>query len=89
MTTTPPLNRAECEAVVRQLWPFLDGVVPERERERIVRHLEQCVACRSHFDYAEAFLRAVAATRRPGNDDSLRTRVLSALASEGFKLSLS
>ena len=86
MTQTPPLNRAECEAVVRQLWPFLDGAVPDGERARIVSHLEACAACRSHFDYAEAFLRAVAATRRPQNVEGLRTRVLAALVAEGFRV---
>ena len=89
MTQTPPLNRALCEAVVRQLWPFLDGTVPESERERVVTHLQQCVTCRSHFDFAEAFLKAVGATRATDNVDRLRTRVLAALAAEGFRLSVS
>lgn len=54
-------NRAECEAVVRQLWPFVDGHLAELHRERIIAHLEHCEACRSHFDYAVEFLEAVAA----------------------------
>ncbi|HEY5060886.1 MAG TPA: zf-HC2 domain-containing protein [Gemmatimonadaceae bacterium] len=78
-------NRSECEAVVRQLWPYLDGAVPETLRERIVIHLEQCVHCTSHFEFARAFLDAVAASRphMPANA-RLQSRVLSALASEGF-----
>jgi hypothetical protein len=81
-------NRSECEAVVRQLWPYLDGAVPETLRERIVIHLEQCVHCTSHFEFARAFLDAVAASRPHMAADarlqSLQSRVLSALASEGF-----
>jgi anti-sigma factor (TIGR02949 family) len=79
-------NRAECEAVVRQLWPFLDGAPSENERERIVTHLEGCVACTSHFDFARSFLEAVAAARPhlPANE-LLHARVLSALAGEGFR----
>jgi len=80
-------NRSECEAVVRQLWPFLDGAVPEAEREHIVAHLEQCAGCTSHFDFARAFLDAVSAARphMPANDQ-LHARVLGALAGEGFRL---
>jgi mycothiol system anti-sigma-R factor len=80
-------TRSECEAVVRQLWPYLDGVVPEEERERIVAHLEACAACASHFEFAQAFLEAVAAApAHPQVDERLRARVLSALSVEGFRL---
>jgi anti-sigma factor (TIGR02949 family) len=80
-------NRSECEAVVRQLWPYLDGAVSEAERERIITHLEGCAACTSHFDFARAFLDAVAAARpqMPANEQ-LHARVLGALANEGFRL---
>jgi anti-sigma factor (TIGR02949 family) len=78
-------NRSECEAVVRQLWPYLDGAVSESQRERIVAHLEGCVNCASHFDFAQSFLDAVAAARPhlPANE-ALRVRVVSALMAEGF-----
>jgi anti-sigma factor (TIGR02949 family) len=78
-------NRSECEAVVRQLWPYLDGAISEPQRERIVRHLEECADCTSHFEFARAFLDAVASTA-PALDqnDDLRERVVHALAAEGF-----
>ncbi len=79
------LNRSECEAVVRQLWPFLDGAVSEAQRERIVAHLESCINCSSHFDFAQAFLEAVALARpHLPADDALRQRVIGALSAEGF-----
>ena len=79
------VNRAECEHVVRRLWPYLDGALSEDERERVVRHLEVCRDCHSHFDFATAFLDAVAAARPHLKvDDRLRTRVLGALSAEGF-----
>ena len=78
-------NRSECEAVVRQLWPYLDGVISEPQRERIVRHLELCADCASHFEFAGAFLDAVAATApRLDENDVLRHRVVHALTAEGF-----
>ena len=78
-------NRAECEAVVRRLWPFLDGALPDSDRERIVAHLERCDDCTSHFDFARSFLEAVREAR-PADAEyaQLRTRVLGALAAEGF-----
>jgi hypothetical protein len=73
--------------VVRQLWPFLDGAVPDWDRERIVAHLEECTACKSHFDFAAAFLDAVETAGHDAPElNPLRVRVLGALATEGFKL---
>lgn len=85
INTTKTPNRAECEAVVRRLWPFLDGVLPESDRERIVAHLERCDNCTSHFDFARSFLEAVREARPADTEYAqLRTRVLGALAAEGF-----
>lgn len=82
----PP--RSICEAVVRQLWPYLDGAVDESAREMVIVHLEECAMCRSHFDFAQAFLDAVARSRSDVQpNDRLRVRVLAALSSEGFSLS--
>jgi anti-sigma factor (TIGR02949 family) len=78
-------NHTECEHVVSQLWPYLDGAVSETERKRVVRHLELCANCHSHFDFANAFLDAVAAARpHLGLSETLRARVMTALVAEGF-----
>jgi anti-sigma factor (TIGR02949 family) len=80
-------RRSECEEIVRRLWPYIDGRLPDSERERVTSHLEGCVACASHFDFAAAFLEAVHAARpAEREDEDLRIRVLSALGSEGFSL---
>ncbi len=80
------VSRSECEHVVMRLWPYLDGAVSEDERERIVRHLEVCHDCHSHYDFANAFLDAVAASRPHMKvDDRLRSRVMGALTAEGFR----
>ncbi|MGH7618016.1 MAG: zf-HC2 domain-containing protein [Gemmatimonadaceae bacterium] len=82
----PP--RSVCERVVRQLWPYLDGAVDESARGMIVAHLEACTVCASHFEFAHAFLDAVARSRTDvPPDDRLRGRVLTALSAEGFSLS--
>lgn len=80
-------NPSACEAVVRQLWPYLDGVVDESARAGIVAHLEACSDCASHFEFAQAFLDAVARSRSDAPmDRRLRGRVLAALTAEGFSI---
>ena len=76
----------DCNEIVARLWPHLDGALPESERTAIVAHLVSCTACRSHFDFAQAFLEAVAIARPMSATpaQALRVRVLSALAAEGF-----
>jgi len=62
-------NRLDCEQVVRRLWPFLDGALPDTDRVRV----------------ASAFLDAVRDARPLEPEFSaLRGRVVDALAAEGF-----
>ena len=80
------VSRADCEFVVMRLWPYLDGVLSEEERELIVQHIEVCRDCHSHYDFADAFLDALAAARPQLKvDGALLTRVLTALRAEGFR----
>jgi anti-sigma factor (TIGR02949 family) len=76
-------RRMRCEDVVRELWPLLDGALSDADREPVVAHLVDCAGCRSHRDFASAFLDAV---RRSTPNDStyatLRTRVQNALREE-------
>ena len=77
-----------CEALARQLWPYLDGAVSDDRREEIVAHLDRCASCASHVGFAREFLGAVASTGpRLPIDEALRSRVVGALAAEGFSLS--
>ena len=79
-------SRAECEAVLRQLWPFLDGMISETQREAILVHFEQCADCETHFDFAKAFLAAVADSKPYLDaDEGLNEKVMAALAGAGFR----
>lgn len=79
MNTVP--SRLECEEVVGRLWPHLDGALPEGERERVIAHLQECTGCRSHYDFARAFLDAVHRARSEGSEfEALRERVGRAVA---------
>lgn len=75
----------DCDAVMRQLWDYLDDeLTPEREAA-IRAHLAVCQRCHPQHDFEASFLRALAAARRthpsPG---ALRKRVIGALRVEGF-----
>lgn len=75
----------DCTQVVRQLWDYLDGVLGDDQRARIVAHLEQCAACTSHFDFEQAFLETVARLRRDDAEfDDLKVQVVAALKARGF-----
>lgn len=75
----------DCDAVMRQLWDYLDGELTP-DREAAVRdHLAVCKRCYPQYDFEKAFVRALAASRREhSRPDALRTRVLAALRAEGF-----
>lgn len=82
-------SRLECEEVVARLWPHLDGALPESERQRVIAHLEECDGCRSHYDFAEAFLDAVHQSDPPVVGlDAIRARVTRAIAEERGRESL-
>lgn len=76
-----------CREIVRQLWPFLDGALPDEWQARVVEHLEACENCRSHYDFECAFLDAVHNSGAVvGDFEPLRDRVLAALLAEGMKI---
>ena len=69
-----------CRHAVLHLWDYLDGRLPESERERVTAHLLSCVGCTSHYEFERGFLHAVRTVRRGGAEfDALRERVRSAL----------
>lgn len=77
----------ECREIVRQLWPYLDGALPEEYQERIATHLTGCVGCRSHYDFERAFLAAVRATRHSAITaelEPLRERIVTRLVKRGY-----
>ena len=78
-------NPEICRAIVRQLWPYLEGALSDEFQTRVVEHLEACDNCRSHYDFERAFLDAVRDSGAVvGNFESLRGRVVAALVAEGM-----
>ncbi len=80
-------NPELCREIVRQLWPCLDGALPDELQARVTAHLEDCVNCRSHYDFESAFLEAVRASSNLGDQfEPLRVRVLAALVTQGMTI---
>jgi mycothiol system anti-sigma-R factor len=78
-------DRSGCEAIVRQMWAYLDAAVSDVQQQAVAAHLDECAECAAHFDFAAEFLRALAATPAIAHGEpALRERVLAALAAEGF-----
>lgn len=75
----------DCDAVMRQLWDYLDGELsPERE-EAIRAHLAMCQRCYPQYDFERGFLTSLAASRREhSRPQAVKARVLAALRAEGF-----
>jgi mycothiol system anti-sigma-R factor len=68
-----------CAEAVRQLWEYLDGALPDEDRQAIEEHLSFCRRCCGEVEFAEelrGFLAREAAEEIP-ND--IRMRLLATL----------
>jgi len=75
----------DCEAVMRQLWDYLDGELTPSRADAIRAHLSACARCFPHVEFEEKFLAALASARRSVSDpDELRERVVASLRAEGL-----
>ncbi len=75
---------ATCRDIVRQLWPYLDGALPDDLQDAVAAHLATCDTCRSHYDFERAFLLAVRESASVEAFDPLRERVVAALVARGM-----
>lgn len=79
MTKSPP----NCAEVVRELWDFLDGEGDPLLWEGLREHLASCTGCHAHVEFCRGFLARVQAIPvDPAKVESMRVRVLAALATE-------
>jgi anti-sigma factor (TIGR02949 family) len=85
-TDRQPPRELDCVHVIHRLWDYLDGRVPEDEREQIVAHLAWCHGCASHYQFEHEFLSAVGRLRRDDeNYDELKSQVVARLHALGFR----
>lgn len=79
------MEAIDCNAVMRQLWDYLDGELSNERTLQLAAHLSVCQRCHPQLAFELAFLNVLAATRRGGvPSPMLRERVLAALHAEGL-----
>jgi len=75
----------DCDAVMRQLWDYLDNELTPESEGAVRAHLTVCKRCQPQHDFEAAFLRALSAARRTHtHPTTIKARVLEALRREGF-----
>lgn len=75
----------DCDAVMRQLWDFLDEELTPERMAAIREHLSMCARCQPQAEFERAFLEAVAHTRVEHPDPTgLAARVRASLHTAGF-----
>ncbi len=75
----------DCEAVMRQLWDYLDGELTDERMEAIRKHVATCARCCPQHDFERAFLTTLTRLRREHSDpEGLRNQVMDALRLRGF-----
>ena len=72
-----PIVPADCQAVVRALWDYLDRELDEPQMAAIDAHLAECANCRAHSVFEQRLIDEIRAARgQHDNASELRTRVL-------------
>lgn len=75
----------DCDAVMRQLWDYLDDELTPQTARAIRAHLAVCRRCYPQYEFEAAFLRALrAAGLLHAGPEVLRARVRSLLRADGF-----
>lgn len=75
----------DCDAVMRQLWDYLDGELTPERMEAIREHMALCKRCYPQLEFEQAFLETIARTGRSyPHMDALRSRVMAALLIAGY-----
>ncbi len=75
----------DCQAVMRQLWAYLDGELSRDRVAAIEAHIAMCEQCYPQCQFEQTFLAQIAHARHEHSDlERLRTRLVTALVAEGF-----
>lgn len=75
----------DCEAVMRQLWDYLDEELTAERMDAIRAHVAMCARCYPQYDFEREFLTSLARLRREhSNPRALRERLMGALQRSGF-----
>jgi mycothiol system anti-sigma-R factor len=68
-----------CAEAVRQLWDYLDGALPDEDRQAIEEHLSFCRRCCGEVEFAEELRGSLARETAERIPDDVRKRLLTTL----------
>ncbi len=75
----------DCEAVMQQLWDYLDDELSPDRMAAIREHLAMCARCYPQYEFERSFLTALDRAQQQHSDPTgLRNRVADALRAEGM-----
>jgi anti-sigma factor (TIGR02949 family) len=75
----------DCEAVMKQLWDYLDEELTPERMQAIKEHVQMCERCSPQVQFERAFLSVLGAARQVvANEESLRSRVVAQLRTMGY-----
>jgi anti-sigma factor (TIGR02949 family) len=84
-STNEEMPMLDCQAVMRQLWDYLDGELTVERTEAIKGHLAMCDRCYPQYEFERTFLGQLGGLRREHSDlSSLRSRLLGVLEANGL-----
>ena len=83
---TDMMPMLDCEAVMRELWDYLDAELTPQGMIQIQAHLAMCERCYPQYTFEREFLNALAA-RRPthSNPDRLQANLMALLRDRGLR----
>lgn len=76
------MRMVDCQHVMKRLWEYVDGELPEDQAADLREHLAVCARCNPQYRFQLAFLALVVrATPATGPRPDFRRRLMTALAS--------
>lgn len=72
-------NQVDCNAVVEELYTFLDGELTDGRRVQIERHFTGCVDCHEVIEFHASLKMTISEKCREDVPDALRARIFDAL----------
>ena len=73
---TAPVDDLACQELVEIVSDYLEGALPEAERERFDAHLEVCEGCRRYLDQMRTTIRVVGTLTEDDLDPDAKDQLL-------------
>ena len=75
---TLPADDLPCQDLVELVTDYLEGRLPESERQRFDAHLQTCSGCRNYLEHMRVMIQAVGALQAESIEPEMKERLLGA-----------